>query len=33
MQNDFVLKWGINCYKTQMHQEIVEERKKKSGEK
>ena len=33
MKNDFVLKWGINRYKSQMHQEILEERKKKSGEK
>jgi hypothetical protein len=33
MQKDFVLKWGINRYKSQIHQEILEERKKKSGEK
>ncbi len=33
MKNDFVLKWGINRYKSPRHQDIMNERKQKSGEK
>ena len=32
MKNDFVLKWGINHYKSQWHQDIRNEQKQKSGE-
>jgi hypothetical protein len=32
MKNNFVLKWGINCYKSQWHQDVKKERKQKSGE-
>ena len=32
MKNDFVLKWGINRYKSQWHQDIMNERKQKLGD-
>jgi hypothetical protein len=32
MTNDFVLKWGIDRYKSQWHQDIMNERKQKLGD-